>query len=171
MTYALCKHIKRLEIDDATTRIRFISAAAVLDISRRETTIGIRNSRPEQSNLVCRKLGRVKFAGYAKKTAVDTWVQVKSDTPSAQWLAKQYDESSTFEVTSARNALDLARAGVARALLPTFVGDNVPGLARVTNTVGELSHDQWLVTHPDDRHRTEVRSVLDGIYAIAKALH
>ena len=47
------------------TRIRFISIENTLDIGHRETLIGICNQRPDKAGVATRKIGRVKFAGYA----------------------------------------------------------------------------------------------------------
>jgi len=183
MTYGLCQNINLIANSADAVRIRFITAEAVLDISRRETTIGIRNSRPTQSNLVCRKIGRVHFAGYATSEDAKHWIQVQQDTPSANWVKAQMkkreesqggfnsNQDALFEVTSPRSALDIANKGVARVVLPTFIGDNVKKLQRVTKRITELSHDQWLVTHPEEQYRTPVRKVINGIYEAAKDLH
>ena len=182
MTFALCQKISVITKNSGMARIRFISVEAVLDISRRETTIGIRNNRPSQPNLVCRKLGRVHFAGYATSKNSSNWIQVHTNTPSAFWVKEQMktqesqsrsnsNESAVLEATSPRNALDIANAGVGRVVLPTFIGDNMKRLKRVTPKISELSHDQWLVTHPDEQYHVPVRRVIDGIYRAAKDLH
>jgi len=77
--------------------------------------------------------------------------------------------TSAIEVTSPRNALDLAVAGTARIVLPTFIGSRFDGLKQVSPFIEELEHDQWLVTHHEDRFLPEVRKVIDRIYLILKA--
>lgn len=171
MTYVLCRDIHAIVDGLGSVRLRFIAAEHVLDIAHREAVIGIRNRRPEQSGLACRKIGEVQFAGYATDGAVTPWVTVLGSTPSALWLADHAGDSGTIDVTAPRNALDLARSGAARALLPTFVGDAESGLLRVTDPIAELAHDQWLVTHQDERFVPEVRAVIDNIYAFARSLH
>jgi len=131
---------------------------------------------------VCRKLGRVHFAGYATNKHIKSWIQVQQDTPSATWLKDQIktEESKnrssknspvSLEVTSPRSALDIASVGIGRVLLPTFIGDNIKKLQRVTPKITDLSHDQWLATHPDEQYHIPVRKVIDGIYRAAKDLH
>ena len=171
MTHVLCQNVHHILKANESTRLRFISAEHALDISRRETVIGIRNQRPHQAGLACRKIGRVQFAGYAVSKAVKPWVRVLGKTPSAVWLATKKRTGLTIEVTAPRNALDLAIAGIARVLIPTFVGDAQKDLIRVTPSVPELTHDQWLVTHQDERFRPEVRDTIDRIYELAKSLH
>lgn len=181
MTYGLCQRLDLINKDVTEACIRFISAEAVLDISRRETTIGIRNNRPTQANLVCRKIGRVQFAVYATKKSTTNLIQVQQETPSAAWTREQLKalhkvnaqkkQSVFFEVTSPRNALDIAYSGQACVVLPTFIGDCAKPLKRVAPVITELSHDQWLVTHPAEQYRPQVRLVIDGIYKAAKNLH
>jgi DNA-binding transcriptional LysR family regulator len=168
MTQALCQKADRIARNDTT--LRFISADQTLDIARREAVIGIRNRRPEQLGLASRRVGEVQFRGYAAIGDTLPWVQVLSPTPSAQWVAAQGDDGA-LQVTTARNALDLARAGVARAVLPTFVGDAEDGLIPVTDTIPELAHDQWLVTHNEERFDPPVRRTIDRIHTILRDLH
>ena len=73
-----------------------------------------------------------------------------------------------IEVTTPQSALELAIAGTARAVLPTFIGDTQPQLTMVSNRIEELHHDQWLVTHHEDRFLPEVRRVIDRTYVILK---
>lgn len=171
MTYALCKHIQAIREADERVLLVFISAEHVLDIARREAIIGIRNRRPEQRGLACRKIGRVNFAGYATSRKIKAWVKVSARTPSAIWLSEQPEESIAIQVSAPRNALDLACAGMARAVLPTFIGDTQEGLVRVTPVIAALAHDQWLVTHQEERFQPQVRHVIDRLYKAARHLH
>jgi len=171
MTHALCQRVADIVPDDDSVRLRFISSEQVLDISHRETIIGIRNQRPHQGGLACRKIGLVQFAGYATSKTIKPWVSVMGNTPSARWLAGQNDQKSSIEVTSPRNGLDLAIAGVARTVLPTFIGDHQSELERVVSPIADLEHDQWLVAHADERFRPEVRNTIDRLYNAARSLH
>jgi DNA-binding transcriptional LysR family regulator len=148
-------------IDDS--RIRFISTEKILDISHREIVIGIRNSRPTDESLVCRKLKRVEFAPYSTKDAPAIWIKVLSDTPSGRWLDRFVGRNSICEVSVPRNSLDVALKGKGIALLPTFIGDEQPQLNRVGDIIDELGHDQWLVTHHEDRYLPESRTLISRL--------
>ena len=84
-------------------------------------------------------------------------------TPSAQWVSEYIDDAPFIEVTHPRNALDMTIVGAVKSVLPTFVGDAVKGLQRVSAPIEELEHRQWLVTHHEERHEPEVRLVIDWI--------
>jgi len=167
VTHLLCDQVQEL-IGPDRIRLRFIADDALLDIGRREALIGIRNRRPEGIGLAGRKITRIRFAAYASDDSVTTWARVIGTTPSAKWVHDATQKTNVIEVTSPRNALDLALAGSARVVLPTFVGARLTVLKQVSPLIEELEHDQWLVTHHEDRFLPEVRKVIDRIYAILK---
>jgi DNA-binding transcriptional LysR family regulator len=168
VTDLLCRKAAEI-VESDPVLLRFIAADHVLDIGRREAVIGVRNRRPEQIGLAGRRVGKVRFGVYAADREVVTWARVIGTTPSARWLDETIGDESFIEVTNSRNALDLALAGVARAVLPTFVGNVQKGLERLTAPIDALDHDQWLVTHDDDRFLPEVRHVIERTYAVLRA--
>lgn len=151
-------------------RLKFIAAEELTDIGRREAVIGIRNRRPQGIGLAGRKIGQVKFAVYARDSSVSTWAHVDSNTPSATWVNDNFKGDDVIVVTTPQSALDLAIAGKARAVLPTFIGDTQPQLTAVSDRIVELDHDQWLVTHHEDRFLPEVRGVIDRTYVILQGI-
>ncbi|RLJ51639.1 LysR family transcriptional regulator [Litoreibacter meonggei] len=167
VTHLLCDHVADI-ISQDQIRLRFIAADEQVDIGRREALIGIRNQRPEGPGLAGRRVTRIQFAVYARDGNVKTWARVIGSTPSAKWVLQMIDGGDSIEVTSPRNALDLALTGTARVVLPTFIGRHFGALKQVTPVIDELEHDQWLVTHHEDRFVPEVRKVIDRIFAILK---
>lgn len=160
-TLALLDGLEEITGTPADIRLRFISTETTLDIPRREVVIGFRNRRPTEEGLAGRSVLRVEFAPYALAGAPERWVKVLADTPSARWLGKMIGNDAVCEVSSPRNSLDLALAGKGMALLPTFIGDAQKTLQRTAGTIPDLAHDQWIVTHQDDRHLPEVRRTID----------
>ena len=150
----------------ADIRLRLISAENILDLPHRAVDIGFRNQRPSEEGLAGRRLSRVEFAPYGSAFAPSRWIKVMVDTPSARWVEREIGEDCAFEVTAPRNSLDLAMAGQGIALLPTFIGDKQKGLRRTGGTVAELSHDQWVVFHQDERHQPEIRRAIDRLVGL-----
>jgi len=170
-TLALLEGLDAITGQPADIRIRFVSAEAILDIQHREVVIGFRNQRPTQDGLAGRNVSRVEFAPYASRDAPARWIKVLADTPSARWLNKMIGNDAVCEINSPRNSLDLALAGKGIALLPTFIGDRQSQLQRTGGTVPELEHDQWIVTHQDDRHLPEVRRTIDRLCQVLEPSH
>jgi DNA-binding transcriptional LysR family regulator len=168
VTHRLCQNVAEITGGDPI-RIRFIAADEQLDIARREALIGIRNQRPTGPGLAGRKIARIRFATYAQSADVTTWARVIGKTPSALWVNAIAKRGDSIEVTNARNALDLALAGAARLVLPSFIGDHQSGLTQISPLIDELEHDQWLVTHHEDRFAPEVRKTIDRITKVLKS--
>ncbi len=163
-TLFLLDQVEKITGVPADIRLRFVSAENILDISRREVVIGVRNARPTEEALAARKMSRIEFAPYATKDAPERWIKVLANTPSAKWVDKMVGNDAVYEVNAPRNSLDLALLGKGIALLPTFIGEKQKGLHKVGASVPELTHDRWIVTHQDDRHLPEVRRTIDRLY-------
>lgn len=144
----------------------FLASNAVMDIARREADIGFRNRRPEQSWLAGRRMRRVEFAEYASGAHVTGYVTLSrsiATAPSMRWVWNNREDKVVTTVSDARLEMDLARAGIARAVLPTFAGDKEADLTRVSDVIAELTHDEWLVTHHEARHDPPVRAAIDAL--------
>lgn len=162
VTHVLCNHVAT--IGAPNIGLRFIAADQRVDIGHREAVVGVRNQRPTEIGLAGRRVGRVDFATYATRDDVTTWAHVMGPTPSARWVQQQPEHAPRIEVTHPRNALDLAHSGAAKVVLPRFIGQKCQGLMQVSEVIDELTHDQWLVSHHEDRFLPEVRVVIDRIY-------
>ena len=152
----------------------FVSTEERLSIAHREVDIGLRNIRPEDPNLVTRRIGEVRYSSYAAKGIAHRyrnnddwpWLLVAPDcarTRSAHWMVEHKLSQAVLQVTSSRTLLDLAVAGAGITMLPCFVGDRLPGLLRIGPIVEELTESQWLVMHSETRNRPAVRAVVDRI--------
>lgn len=160
---ALTEILRSITGDPPDLRVRLLQGEDVLSIPRREAAIGFRSRRPTDAGLAGRQLQRVEFAPYSTDGATDNWIVVRADTPSARWVAERCGDRIAAEANTPRLALDLALRGVGRAILPTFLGDRQTSLKRAGPVVEDLAHDQWLVSHDEDRDLPEIRRALDRI--------
>ncbi len=163
MTRFLATNIHQIKQNES--RLILGASEAVHNISRREATIGLRNTRPLEGSTAIRKTTRIKFAPYRAIGCEinNEWIVTTGNTPSAQWIRKNMSDRICFEVTGPRSLLDLARQGVGQVVLPCFVGDRDPQLARGGQIIDELTHDQWLVVHGEDRHLKPVYRTIENI--------
>lgn len=173
-------HLARNHVDlwqpGDTFKIEFVTSEDSIDIGRRAADIGIRNRRPDQNRLAGRKISSVAFAAYRKTVLVENeidpgWIAIGSgsvQTPSAQWVAANHANRIVCVANSPPCALELARSGAGSVVLPCFVGDTEPGIARIGEPIAELQHDQWLVAHRDERHDRSIRTAINRIVALMK---
>lgn len=169
MTWFLTRHIA--ELGTARRFLVFSATEERHNIGRRETLIGIRNQRPSEPGLAVRRTARVSFASYALNdgSVGDGWIACTVDTPSARWVRDHKRAHIRMEVSHPRTLLDLALAGAGQVVLPCFVAAGHESLVRTGPIIEELSHDQWLVVHGEDRNRKGVRETIDAIASLIVA--
>lgn len=163
---ALARGLTRYWRPDAVWLPEFIHCETVMDLARREIDIGVRNARPDQPWLAFRAVGHVDWAVYAADPDVSGWIGMAFGTPStrsARWVAETHGDAVVTRANTPHLACALARAGVGRVILPTFVGEEMEGLVRLSGPVADLRHGQWLVSHQDGRHEPAIRAALDAL--------
>ena len=153
--------------------ICFKTTEARLDIAYREAEIALRNQPPDTGNLAVAHLSEVAFAPYqAAGTPPDTaldWVAVGRDetlTASARWVIDQPDMVVIAWANTPHTLRALIRAGAGKGVLPCFAGDRDPQLERAGPVIEALAQSQYMVTHGDDRHRPEVRTLIRRVTAL-----
>ncbi|AUX75301.1 MULTISPECIES: LysR family transcriptional regulator [Sinorhizobium] len=144
-------------------------------LAYRESDIGIRAFEPEETYLASRPVGEVAYAAYCRKNAPgasDRWVAVAEEDALSAYLRWPHENASgriVATVSRPRSLLDLARAGAGKAVLPCFVGDLDPQLERAGEEVGPLRHRQWIVMNNEDRHRRDIRTVVDRLTRLLRS--
>ena len=144
----------------------FVHCDLRMDLARREIDVGVRNARPDQPWLAGRRTGRVAYAAYATSRAVSTWIGPSHDadpTPSGRWVSMHHAGAIGPRANTPRLAAEMARTGAGRVVLPTFVGDAMAPLVRVSDPIEALASEEWLVSHQDGRHEPAIRAALDAL--------
>lgn len=158
-------------------RVEFVTASERLDIGRRAVDLGIRNARPTGAALAGRRTNTVAFALYGARdrpadAAAGPFVALASggtEVPSTRWLIARHGDRVALRANTAHVARELIAAGAGPGVLPCFVGDSDDRLARMGGLIAELSNEQWLVSHHEERHRPEVRAAAGRIIALLRA--
>lgn len=144
----------------------FLSGEVFQDIARRQIDIGIRNRRPDQPWLAGRRTGTVEFAAFGLDATVTGWIGAGGDrasTPTARWLEANHADQIVTTANDAPLAVAMARTGVGRVILPTFMGAIVTPLMQLDEPIAALTHEQWLVCHHEGRHDPPVRHALEAL--------
>jgi len=154
------------------------------DLDRREADLFIRHGLPSRGRLVRVGLGTMATAVYGTPRLADAQAAARTearwrecpwvayDTPheyfrSMAWLAERVgDRRPRVRANRVALQLEAVRAGAGLGLLPCFVGDAEPGLARLSAPIDDLAIDYWLLFHPDLKTVARVRRVGDWIRAV-----
>jgi len=154
-----------------------IAEPATLSVTRREADIALRLARPTEDGMIARRLGAIRYAPYAGKEAAGRddlpWITYEESfaaIPQAKWIAREGKVPlSPLRVNDGEPILQAVLAGLGQTLLPVFIGNEEPALARLAEPV--TSRDVWLVVHPHVRRSARIDAVvgwIDGIFAALK---
>ena len=146
-------------------------ASKTLDLTFREAAIA--TERPKAGNLAALRSVNVAYAVYRRAGLPERqdlpWVSIGTQdavSPAEKWVF-QNREADIHSWTNAASLLPrLIAAGAGRGVLPTFLGDSDATLAREGTVLAELGHCLWIVCNDDDRHRPEIRLVIDRLAAL-----
>jgi Transcriptional regulator len=149
---------------------------AGLDFTYRQTDIGLLRDRPRTGNLAVRKSVQVAHAVYRPAGSDGSrlpWVSLgtqSAHSPADRWVFERHEGDIRTWASAPELLLQLMCAGNGRGVLPCFVGDARADLEREGPIIEDLSYVLWIVAHDDDRHRPEMRLVMDRLAALFKRL-
>lgn len=152
----------------------------LFDPSRREADVAIRPTAAPPEGLVGTRIGTIAQAVYGPaggaggaRLAEAAWVGPEerlSYRPLIDWMAASgADRRCRYRVDSLMGMHAAVRAGIGIAVLPCYLCDGDPALARVAPPIPALATDLWLLTHPDLRRVARIRAFLEGVAAAVRA--
>ncbi|MDR6815190.1 DNA-binding transcriptional LysR family regulator [Neorhizobium sp. 2083] len=169
------EHTSEIRSRDDRFRLCCKSLQKGVDFTYREADVGIVSRRPESGNVAARRSVAVAHSIYrAIDLAEDgamPWVSVGTESshlPAEKWVFQHHEAQIRTWTNSPEILPRLIAAGNGRGVLPCFIGDEFPGLAREGGIIPELTHTMWIVANDDDRHRPEVRQVIERLDALFK---
>lgn len=148
-----------------------------LNLTRRDADIAIRGTYRPPDTLVGRRIanfgcavwgqagGEEVMSDPAAFTTTRDWVGLGEHlaaTKMAKWLRDHVpSERVVFRVNSVLSLAEAVAAGIGLALIPFFIGSNLPRVRQLTPRIPEVGGDLWLLTHPDLRQTARVRAFMD----------
>lgn len=179
----LTRHIARFRAQHPGVVVELAVESRVLSLSRREADVALRVARPREGDLWGRKLADVAWTAYGARgylagaapllSPADLgshpligWEEGTTGVNAADWLAQAAPAGSVvYRTNSLVNQAVAARAGMGLAVLPCYLGDPEPDLARALpgGPVPALSRELWIVTHQDLRRTARVRAFFDAV--------
>lgn len=166
----LARNIASLWSPESPYRVELVTANEKIDIGHRHADIGVRNARPTEQWLAGRQVGHVAYALYSGRTLTHglkaglfVGLSGAATTPSARWMQARHGDRIGVRGNDPHSILELVAAGAGLTVLPCFVGDSDPRLVRVAGIIEDLTSEQWLVSHHDERHNPAVRRTMDSI--------
>ena len=176
--------IARLHQQHPDVRVQLDASTQILSLSKREADIAVRNTRPDNPDLIARRIARWPVGLFASRAYVDAhgvplpgsafeghdlvvyqpYLQGNKDmTLVSEPLGRGRIVSSLSSSLLVRRSI---AAGIGLGEIPVYMGER-DGLIRVwPKRTRPVPYDVWLVTHADLRHTARVRVVIDEIVAV-----
>ncbi len=150
--------------------LEVITDNRALSLARREADLAIRLARPQQGDLIGRRLATLGYGLYAAPDAPDALVgydETLADLPEAAWLTQHGGgRRVAFRANSVLGQMAAAVAGFGAALLPCMLAEGEPGLVRLPLPGPPLTREAWLLVHRDRKDVPRVRAVIDHLTAL-----
>ncbi|MFD2643650.1 LysR family transcriptional regulator [Pseudomonas japonica] len=173
--------VARLHARHPQVRITLNSSSDLLNLSRRDADIAIRTLKPDNPDLVVRRLASWPMGLFAAQAYLDAHGEPARGTAFAghdlvmyePWLQDAHTASLVGEPIGAgrvvmtgntsilvRNAL---KAGIGLGEIPLYMGQQ-DGLVRLwPECQRSKPYEVWMVTHGDFRHTARIRAVIDAL--------
>jgi len=159
--------------------VEIVTSHRPYNLARREADIAIRPYRPEQLDLVTRRLGTLSFGLYCSRDvatrhaaalASRDWASLpfvgfdepRSEFQSDRWLrALPGAPAPWMRCSYGLGILDGVAHGAGLGVLATFLAGDAQDLVAATPHIPELDQDIWLSMHSGLRTSARVRAVVD----------
>ncbi|WP_034379095.1 LysR family transcriptional regulator [Herbaspirillum sp. CF444] len=153
--------------------VEFTMSHQTVSLARRDADLAIRFARPQDGELIARRLGKISYFLCGSKARVEDWRNRPASTafigyddgvpeiPETLWLADHAGNNPVrFRSTSLVAQCVAARAGVGLALLPHYL--LAPDL-ELADAASQLQREVWVVYHRDLKALPRLRAVLDWL--------
>ena len=179
----LIPSIARLHDKHPDVRVQLDASTQMLSLAKREADIAVRNQRPDNPDLIARRIARWPLGLFASQDYIDRHgvpepgslfeghdlVVYQPHLQSKKELTLVSEPLGRGRIVAALSSSLLVRRSIAAGIgigeIPVCTGER-DGLVRLwPERSRPLPYDVWLVTHADLRHTARVRVVIDEIVA------
>jgi DNA-binding transcriptional LysR family regulator len=175
--------IARLHQRHPDVRVQLDASTQILSLAKREADIAVRNTRPDNPDLIARRIARWPLGLFASHAYVEAHGIPEPGTAfdghdlavyqpylqSGKDMALVGEPIGRGRIVSSLSSSLLVRRSIAAGIgigeVPIHMGE-LDGLVRLwPQRTNPVPYDIWLVTHADLRHTARVRVVIDEIVA------
>jgi DNA-binding transcriptional LysR family regulator len=162
--------------------IELIPDYRLLDLSRQQADLAMRNARPADPRLVCRRVGGFAITLYASRAYLAargrprrgaglaghdlvSWTYLLPATRS-QFMGESVAEARiVFRSNSTLALMHAVAEGFGIGFIPCYLADEDPRMVRIWPEVAPHMQKLWLIHHEDLRRTARIRLVSDAIAA------
>ena len=186
-TYYLPRILADLRAQAPGLTVHVLASNELQDLTRREADIAIRHVRPEQPDLIAKKLGIRRARMYAARTYLDRRGRPETieDLPVHDFVVTTFQSTDMEQMAQVMTShgiplkaeqivgasdlgtstLNMIRSGLGLSVLPDEVGSRLPELEVVLPDGPFFEYPTWLTTHRELQTSRRLRVVFDALDA------
>lgn len=142
-----------------------------ISLDRRKADIAVRIGKPADGDVIARSVAKLAYGFYGTEDLCEevesgaapvfiSFDEQNSDMPEASWLARQFPRARVaFRAENQVLQASAAQAGAGLALLPHYIGRQLPGLRLCALTPLPPAKEVFLLIRGQDRNAGPVRAV------------
>jgi len=155
--------------------LQFLTGPEVLNLSRREADMAIRLVRPQQTELVVRRLGTFRLEYYVAKSKSKKWNSLQGENREIPFIGlydraiskneqallhkKKLPFNTVLRSAAWSSVYSAVKSGLGIGILPSFIGASDPQLDSFNSEFETVP--LWLVVHPEVTKSARVRAVIE----------
>jgi DNA-binding transcriptional LysR family regulator len=170
--------LKELRDAHPDLRLELIADPRNLSLTKRDADLALRLARPnKEQRVIARRIAQLPYAVYGASGAdgsILPWIaydETMLGLPHAAWLHQTLrveGRAAGLVVNDSELALHAIKAGLGKSLLPGAVGEQEPGLSRLSGGKAVLEREVWLLVLPELKHLTRIKIVIGWLEKIIK---
>ncbi len=179
--YALPRCLISLRSAHPGISVELVPSNEMSDLTRRDADIAIRHVRPEQPDLIAKRIADIEISLFASQSYLDELgpATALAHFADANFIGYQSPErlvpqiaamgipvtKKNFGITTSNGSTmyELVRDGAGIAFLPTIVAEGRLGLRRILPDAPAFSMQTWLVTHREIQTSRRIRLTFDHL--------
>lgn len=180
-TYTLPQILVGLRTQYPGIKIELVPSNEMTSLTKREADIAIRHARPEQPDLIAKRLADIEVTLFASGAYLDSLGPISGpqDLADAYFIGYEQPErlipqfnamgipvtKENFGITTTAGSAmyELTREGAGIAILPTVISEGRLGLRRVLPDMPSFSVPTWMVTHREIETSRRIRLTFDHL--------
>lgn len=142
------------------------------NLSQREADLAVRTAPAPPAHLIGQRIAPLRHAVYAQRAKANRflraplheqpWIALDDSAAGSKallWLARQLPlEHVALRCSGLLTVRAACLQGLGLAVLPCFLGDAEPGLARLGEPLTDCDSELWLLSHPSLRETVRVKA-------------
>lgn len=179
--YALPPCIISLRNKHPGISVELVPSQEMSDLTRRDADIAIRHARPEQPDLVAKRIADIEISLFASRDYLASLgpIDALADYAAASFIGYGHPERLVPQInamgipvtkinfgittTNGSTMYELVREGAGIAFLPTIVAEGRLGLQRIRPDAPVFNMETWLVTHREIQTNRRIRITFDHL--------